>query len=240
MASPPPRFFMYSGSAFPPPEALLACPALRRMAPLAEPMAQFYSELGVHRLLRSHPARTADPAVAELFYVPWCPHLDQDAGRCNKTNHRGRAEGVAAALRASPWWRRHNGSDHVYVCACVMMRSMLSSLWTELGRAIHLRHHAAQQGDAERVHRRDPVLQRRLCVVGRRRRLPRARARAADPRPLPRPRDERRALGARQAVRRARAPPHPRRARRDRGALQFEQVLGEGARRAQFLGDAPL
>ena len=106
MASPPPRFFMYSGAAFPPPEALLACPALRRMAPLAEPMAQFYSELGVHRLLRSHPARTADPAVAELFYVPWCPHLDQDAGRCNKTNHRGRAEGVAAALRASPWWRR--------------------------------------------------------------------------------------------------------------------------------------
>ena len=97
MASPPPRFFMYSGAAFPPPEALLACPALRRMAPLAEPMAQFYSELGVHRLLRSHPARTADPAVAELFYVPWCPHLDQDAGRCNKTNHRGRAEGVATA-----------------------------------------------------------------------------------------------------------------------------------------------
>ena len=186
MASPPPRFFMYSGAAFPPPEALLACPALRRMAPLAEPMAQFYSELGVHRLLRSHPARTADPAVAELFYVPWCPHLDQDAGRCNKTNHRGRAEGVAAALRASPWWRRHNGSDHVYVCACVMMRSMLSSLWTELGRAIHLRHHAAQQGDAERVHRRDPVLQRRLCVVGRRRwASARPGARAADPRDEP-------------------------------------------------------
>ena len=148
MASPPPRFFMYSGAAFPPPEALLACPALRRMAPLAEPMAQFYSELGVHRLLRSHPARMADPAAAELFYVPWCPHLDQDAGRCNKTNHRGRAEGVAAALRASPWWRRHNGSDHVYVCACVMMRSMLSSLWTELGRAIHLRHHAAPRNKA--------------------------------------------------------------------------------------------
>ena len=134
-------FYMYTGAAFPSPDDLLACRSVQRLAPLEEPMAQFYSEIGLHRQLSTHPQRVYDPAAAELFYVPMLPHLDQDAGRCNGTGHRGRMAAVATALRASPHWQRTNGTDHVWACACVMMRSMLTNeLWSLLGRAVHAVH----------------------------------------------------------------------------------------------------
>ena len=69
------NFYMYSGPAFPSPDALLACRALRRLAPLEEPMAQFYSEIGLYRSLVNHPRRVTNPAQAELFYVPVLPHV---------------------------------------------------------------------------------------------------------------------------------------------------------------------
>ena len=94
-------FYMYEGAAFPSPESLLACRGVKRLAPLDEPMAQFYSEIGLHRALAAHPRRVRDPAAAEFFYVPVLPHLDQDAGKCNETGHRARMSAVAATLRAS-------------------------------------------------------------------------------------------------------------------------------------------
>ena len=60
-------FFMYTGPAFPSPEALLACRGVKRLAPLEEPMAQFYSEIRLYRQLVNHPRRVLDPAQAELF-----------------------------------------------------------------------------------------------------------------------------------------------------------------------------
>lgn len=138
---PPPSFFMYSGPAFPSPDALLSCNGLRRLAPFSEPMAQFYSELGLHRALAAHPSRVHDPSLASVFYIPILPHMDQDAGRCNGTGHRKRMERVADALRSSPHWQRANGTDHFYACACVMMKSMLTSgLWSLLSAAAHAVH----------------------------------------------------------------------------------------------------
>ncbi|KAL1504661.1 hypothetical protein AB1Y20_008441 [Prymnesium parvum] len=132
---------MYEGAAFPSPEALMACRGLARLKPLEEPMAQFYAELGLHRLLSHHPWRVRDPSEATLFYVPVLPHLDQDAGRCNGTGHKARMMQVASALQASPAWQRRNGTDHVWACTCVMMRSMLTnSLWELLRTAVHAVH----------------------------------------------------------------------------------------------------
>ena len=136
-----PRFYMYSGPAFPSPATLMACRGLQRLDPLNEPMAQFYAELGLHELLSRHPSRVQDPSQADFYYVPVLPHLDQDAGHCNGTGHKSRMQQVATALQASPAWQRHNGSDHVWTCSCVMMKSMLTnSLWDLLGSAVHAVH----------------------------------------------------------------------------------------------------
>ena len=66
MTTPTPTFYMYA-DLFPPPDVLLGCRGLQRLAPFGEPMAQFYSELGVYRTLAQHPKRVFDPAQAELF-----------------------------------------------------------------------------------------------------------------------------------------------------------------------------
>lgn len=134
-------FFMYSGPAFPSPDELLACRGVKRLAPLEEPMAQFYAEIGLYRQLASHPKRVSDPAQAELFFVPILPHLDQDAGNCNGTKHRGRMSAVASVLRTSSHWQRKNGTDHFWGCTCVMMRSMVTNeLWSLLSTSVHAVH----------------------------------------------------------------------------------------------------
>ena len=146
MTTPTPTFYMYA-DLFPPPDVLLGCRGLQRLQPFGEPMAQFYSELGVYRTLAQHPRRVLDPAQAELFYVPVLPHMSQDAGRCNGSGHRQRVATAAAALQASPHWQRHNGTDHFWTCACVMMKSMLGNeLWSVLRTAVHAVHSVPRGG----------------------------------------------------------------------------------------------
>lgn len=136
-----PRFYIYDHTAFPTPEQLHACPKLRRLEPLNEPMAQFYAEQGLYQQLMTHPARVRDPSAATLFYVPLLAHLSSDAGRCNGSSHRTRMSSIAATLRASPVWQRRNGTDHFWTCACVMMRGMIGNeLWQLLGTALHAVH----------------------------------------------------------------------------------------------------
>ena len=103
MLSGPPTapFYMYEGAQFPTPDALLACRGLKRLAPLDEPMAQFYAEKELHRALSAHPQRVRDPAQAALFYVPVLPHLDQDAGGCNGTGHRAAGLPAGSTLHAA-------------------------------------------------------------------------------------------------------------------------------------------
>ena len=141
-----PAFYMYA-DLFPKPDALLGCRGLKRLAPFGEPMAQFYSELGVYRALAAHPSRVLDPERASLFYVPLLPHMSQDAGRCDGIGHRQRLSTAAAALQASPQWRRHNGTDHFWTCACVMMKSMLGNeLWAMLRTSVHAVHSIPRGG----------------------------------------------------------------------------------------------
>lgn len=136
-----PRFYMYEGPAFPSPESLMACRGWNRLKPLGEPMAQFYAELGLFQLLSHHPRRVYDMWKADMFYIPLLPHMDQDVGHCNGTGHKARMAMAASALRSSPAWQRRNGTDHVWTCACVMMRSMLTdTLWQMLGPAVHAVH----------------------------------------------------------------------------------------------------
>ena len=140
-SSPTAPFYMYHGPSFPSPEMLLACRSVVRLAPLDEPMAQFYAEIGLVRALAAHPGRVSDPAAAELFFVPVLPHLSSDAGHCNGTKHRSRMAAVAASLRLSQHWRRHNGSNHFFACTCVMMKGLIGSeLWHLLSTATHAVH----------------------------------------------------------------------------------------------------
>ena len=246
MTTPTPTFYMYA-DLFPPPDVLLECRGLQRLRPFGEPMAQFYSELGVYRTLAQHPRRVLDPGQAELFYVPVLPHMSQDAGRCNGSGHRQRVTAAAAALQASPHWQRHNSTDHFWTCACVMMKSMLGNeLWSVLRTAVHAVHSVPRGGASPSdclvqvphppscVRQRQSaglssslppsgaVLQPRLCGRG-----ARAAWRATDARALPRPRDERGALEARRRVRRQAAPHH-------RGGAVVER-RGVGHGRAQRL-----
>ena len=72
------------------------------------------AEVGVHKLLHRHPARTFDVAAASLFYVPVFEYTSYSLGECNGTTHRSRMEAAATALRASDVWRRNGGADHVF------------------------------------------------------------------------------------------------------------------------------
>ena len=88
-----------------------------------------------------------DPERASLFYVPLLPHMSQDAGRCDGIGHRQRLSTAAAALQASPQWRRYNGTDHFWTCACVMMKSMLGNeLWAMLRTSVHAVHSIPRGG----------------------------------------------------------------------------------------------
>ena len=141
-----PAFYMYA-DLFPKPDVLLGCRGLKRLAPFGEPMAQFYSELGVYRALAAHPSRVLDPERATLFYVPLLPHMSQDAGRCDGVGHKQRLSAAATALRVSPQWQRRNGTDHFWTCACVMMKSMLGNeLWEMLRKSVHAVHSIPRGG----------------------------------------------------------------------------------------------
>lgn len=55
--------------------------------------AQNTAEWFVLELLKLHPARTMDPAEAELFYVPILPVTSFWAGTCEGSNHTQRMVG---------------------------------------------------------------------------------------------------------------------------------------------------
>ena len=73
------------------------------------------AEVGTHRVLHRHPARTLDASAAKLFYVPVFEYSSYSIGDCNGTTHRSRMTAAAAELRASASWLRHGGADHFFV-----------------------------------------------------------------------------------------------------------------------------
>ena len=104
-------------------------------------MAQFYAEEGLYRQLYRHPSRVSNPEQAAIVYVPLLAKLSSDAARCNGTSHRERMQAVFTALRSSVRWQQNNGTDHVWACACIMMKGLIGAdLWRLLGTATHAVH----------------------------------------------------------------------------------------------------
>ncbi|MEW5316478.1 MAG: hypothetical protein WDW38_007850 [Sanguina aurantia] len=70
------------------------------------------AEWFVLELLKLHPARTWDPAEAELFYIPILPVTSFWAQDCDGTNHTQRLGAVVDFLSTSPHFQRYGGADH--------------------------------------------------------------------------------------------------------------------------------
>ena len=70
----------------------------------ASSRAENTAEVGLHKVLRSHPARVTDPALASLVYLPVWEFTSRSLGECRNTTHRGRMWSAWRALRASRAW----------------------------------------------------------------------------------------------------------------------------------------
>ena len=111
---PVPRFFMYEGS-----ELdfgwMARCPRFAELR--ASPTNERLAEVEMRSLLVSSDARTRDPTLATLFYVPLWEVVSFRVGRCENTTHRDRMRAAWSALRVSPYWKprrgRPAGADHL-------------------------------------------------------------------------------------------------------------------------------
>eukprot|EP00897_Mesotaenium_endlicherianum_P008008 jgi/Mesen1/7235/ME000373S06308 len=78
---------------------------------------QFSIEVLVHQYMMQYECVTADPDQAAAFYLPFYPGLEAEKyifdGAHAKEDQL--ASELAALLRASPMWQRHQGMDHFYV-----------------------------------------------------------------------------------------------------------------------------
>lgn len=81
------------------------------------------AEVGVHKVLHRHPARTFDASAAQLFYVPVFEYTSYSIGECNGTTHRSRMEAATASLHASEAWVRNGGGDHFFVTSAWSLSS---------------------------------------------------------------------------------------------------------------------
>ncbi|KAL1495404.1 hypothetical protein AB1Y20_016772 [Prymnesium parvum] len=104
----PPRFFLYDS----PP---LNHSRLLRCAGDAWRYDDSAAEVPMLRLLARHPARTLDPSSASLFILAVLPHLSHAVRSCGGDAHAARMDAAAAALRASPHFRKRGGADHLVV-----------------------------------------------------------------------------------------------------------------------------
>ncbi|KAJ9183055.1 hypothetical protein P3X46_006971 [Hevea brasiliensis] len=75
---------------------------------------QFLAEMIFHARVENHPCRTWDPALANLFYVPFYGGLHASS-KFREANHTARDElavRLVEYLQTQPWWQKHQGKDH--------------------------------------------------------------------------------------------------------------------------------
>lgn len=72
------------------------------------------AEVGMRRALLNSPLRVLSPDAALLFYVPVFEFASYRIGVCANTTHTMRMEAAYQALLSSPYWKRYNGSDHMF------------------------------------------------------------------------------------------------------------------------------
>lgn len=99
------KFYVYSGGAF---DAathdLVRSP--RRMRRKSFVVEEEKAEVWVHRALLASRRRTLDPSEAEIFFVPAYLRLASSRPQL--------VEAMLANVTSSPWFKRREGSDHVF------------------------------------------------------------------------------------------------------------------------------
>lgn len=80
---------------------------------------QFNGEVIFHERMLTHPCRTRNPELAKAFYIPYYGGLDVARFLFNATDRQFTAadrdklgEELVEWLARSPYWKRHQGSDH--------------------------------------------------------------------------------------------------------------------------------
>lgn len=83
------------------------------------PKLQDAAEYWIHKALQVHHRRTLDPNAANLFFMPSYNCLSSMLWKntvCNGTRHLERMKMLGEFIKASAFYQRNGGSDHVLVC----------------------------------------------------------------------------------------------------------------------------
>lgn len=97
------------------------------------------AEVGAYKVLRHHELRVRDPALAALFFVPIYPYVSKyvTAPCHGSASHRERMRDAAAALMATPQWKRFGGRDHFFVTTTwSTARASFRNVMYEMARAL--------------------------------------------------------------------------------------------------------
>ena len=120
-ASPSLAFYMYADDPSLNHHWMRHCARFKELR--AASKAENTAEVGLHKVLRNHPLRTRDPALARFFYVPIFEYTSKYvAHHCANTSstpehlrdHAARMASARTALQASQHWRAHGGRDHIW------------------------------------------------------------------------------------------------------------------------------
>ncbi|KAK9283725.1 hypothetical protein L1049_011975 [Liquidambar formosana] len=96
---------------------------------------QFIAEMIFHARMKNHPCRTLDPALADLFFVPFYGglHVSSKFREPDLMARDALAIKLAEHLSEQPWWQRHHGKDHILVLGRTAWDFMRSTRGPDIG-----------------------------------------------------------------------------------------------------------
>ena len=110
--------------------------------------------MALHRALLASPFRTLSPPEASYFYVPFYSRLlyaDKKASAAQRAFAANATASLAGCLRASRWWQRSRGKDHLAVLSSTRDPQVLyGAAWPLVQRALLLRIEASDRRFGER------------------------------------------------------------------------------------------
>ena len=156
------RFFMYDEPSLNH-RWLRHCPKFEQLRSSSK--AENTAEVGLHKVLAHHPARTHDAREAALFYVPVFEYSSHIVGSCHGGqrplppglgNHSLRMAAAQAALLRSEHWQRQGGRDHFWASTAFSahgytLERRMSPLSSALGCSTVGRYKAGPFGRPSRV-----------------------------------------------------------------------------------------